>query len=140
EDSQVPVAARRRQPGPAASGTSATINLAPVVQPPGVSDETGGERPLSSLPAGPSAAANSGDLGIGIATMPAPPAAPQPAAPVRLHSGIRAPQRVYDVRPVYPAIARSAHVDGIVILEIVIDEGGNVTKAEILRSVPLLDA
>ena|SRR6185295_15084342 len=142
EDIQVPVTAGRRQPGPASTGATSPGEFAPVVPPAGMPDETGGERALSNLPPGPPIAPNSGDLGtIGIATLPpAPPAPPQPTGAVRLHSGIRPPQRVYDVRPVYPAIARSAHVEGIVILEIVIDERGSVTKAEVLRSVPLLDA
>ena len=70
--------------------------------------------------------------------MPSPPPAPQ--APIHLHSGIRPPQRIVNVTPAYPAIARTARVQGVVIIEATIDERGNVTRAEILRSIPLLDA
>lgn len=67
----------------------------------------------------------------------APP--PPPTAPVRLHSGIRAPRRLNDVAPVYPAIARNAHVEGVVILEATIDAAGTLQSARVLRSIPLLD-
>jgi protein TonB len=40
---------------------------------------------------------------------------------------------------VYPPIAQSAKISGIVIIEATIDETGRVTNARVLRSVPLLD-
>jgi protein TonB len=114
--------------------------FAPIVAPTGIADETGGERALSN-PGSPTIA-NAGDLAtIGIATIPpAPPVAPQPKTAVRLHSGIKAPQRLVNVTPVYPVIARSAQVQGVVIIEATLDERGNVVRAEVLRSIPLLDA
>ena len=39
----------------------------------------------------------------------------------------------------YPAIARSARVQGIVIIEATIDETGRVSDARLLKSIPLLD-
>jgi TonB family protein len=41
--------------------------------------------------------------------------------------------------PVYPAIARTAKVQGMVILEAVISATGRVEDVKVLRSVPLLD-
>jgi protein TonB len=41
---------------------------------------------------------------------------------------------------VYPAIARSARVGGIVILETTIAEDGSVQDVRVIRSIPLLDA
>jgi protein TonB len=43
------------------------------------------------------------------------------------------------VSPVYPGIARSARVSGVVILETTIAEDGSVRDVRVLRSVPLLD-
>jgi protein TonB len=60
-------------------------------------------------------------------------------APVRVGGNLRAPQKVKDVRPAYPSIAQSARVQGVVILEVIIDEQGLVSNARILRSIPLLD-
>ena len=45
-----------------------------------------------------------------------------------------------DVRPVYPSIAQSARVQGVVIIEATIGPNGTVTDAKVLRSIPLLDA
>ena len=43
------------------------------------------------------------------------------------------------MRPVYPPIAQSAKIQGVVILEAVIDGNGQVVDARVLRSIPLLD-
>lgn len=60
--------------------------------------------------------------------------------PIRVgHYGVRTPVKTHNVDPVYPPIAQSARIQGIVILEATIGEDGNVMNARILRSVPLLD-
>jgi protein TonB len=59
--------------------------------------------------------------------------------PVRVGGGVRAPTQIRKVQPVYPPIALSARVQGIVILEATIGVDGRVADAKILRSVPLLD-
>jgi TonB family protein len=42
-------------------------------------------------------------------------------------------------RPQYPPEARDAGIQGVVILEVVIDEKGRVADTKVLRSIPLLD-
>jgi protein TonB len=71
--------------------------------------------------------------------IPEPPPPPPPAAPVRVGGNIKQPQKTKDVRPVYPPIAQSARVQGIVIIEAVIGPDGAVRDAKVLRSIPLLD-
>ena len=66
--------------------------------------------------------------------------APQPQPPVRPGGIVRSPQKVHHVAPEYPAIARSAGVSGVVILEALIREDGSVSEVKVLRSVRLLDA
>ena len=65
-----------------------------------------------------------------------PPGTPQP---VRVGGGIKAPTQIKKVQPAYPAIAQSARVSGVVILEAVIGVDGRVADAHVLRSIPLLD-
>jgi TonB family protein len=59
--------------------------------------------------------------------------------PVHIGNDIKAPIKVRDVRPVYPPIARESRVQGVVIIEALLDESGSVVDARVLRSIPLLD-
>ncbi|HEX5107189.1 MAG TPA: M56 family metallopeptidase [Vicinamibacterales bacterium] len=61
------------------------------------------------------------------------------ATPIRVGGSIRQPQKIRDVKPVYPPIAQAAKVSGVVILELVVGVDGRVMDARIIRSVPLLD-
>jgi TonB family protein len=60
-------------------------------------------------------------------------------APLRVGGKIRAPIKVKNVEPVYPAIAKSARVAGVVTIEATIGEDGKVIDAKVVRSVPMLD-
>jgi protein TonB len=80
-------------------------------------------------------------LGSGIAEpFPPPPPIAEAPVPVRPGGSIREPKKIFDVPPVYPVIASTARVEGMVILEAVISERGGVERVKVLRSVPLLDA
>jgi protein TonB len=52
---------------------------------------------------------------------------------------ISPPAKTRNVDPVYPRVAQSARVSGVVILEAVIGADGRVTEVKVLRSVALLD-
>ncbi len=67
------------------------------------------------------------------------PPPPPPQAPVRVGGNVKAPERVKYVQPVYPQIAQSARVSGIVIIEATIGKDGSVTEAHVIRSIALLD-
>jgi TonB family protein len=60
-------------------------------------------------------------------------------APLRIGGQIKAPVKIKDVKPVYPAIAQSARVAGVVTIEATIGPDGKVIDAKVVRSVPLLD-
>jgi protein TonB len=70
----------------------------------------------------------------------APPPPPPPAAPVRVGGAIKPPMQTKRVNPVYPAIAQSARVQGVVIIEATIGTTGRVQDVRVLRSIPLLDS
>jgi len=68
-----------------------------------------------------------------------PPPPPPPAAPVRVGGDIKEPKKIKDVKPVYPQIAQTAKIQGIVIIEATIGKDGSVKDAKVLRSQAMLD-
>lgn len=95
---------------------------------------------------------NAGIIDAGGPPPPPPPAPPfagfaEPfeqtitrLTPARVGGNIRTPVKTKDVKPVFPDIAQSARVQGVVILEVIVDTDGTVANARVLRSIPLLDA
>ncbi len=59
--------------------------------------------------------------------------------PLRVGGNVVAPVKTKQVAPLYPEVAKLARVQGVVIIEVTIDEQGLVADARILRSIPLLD-
>lgn len=57
-----------------------------------------------------------------------------PAAPVRIGGNIRAPSKLVDVRPVYPAAMRDAGREGVVPLEAIIARDGTVTSLRVMSA------
>ena len=80
-----------------------------------------------------------GGLASASAATPFPPPPPGTPQPVRVGGSIKAPTQISKVQPVYPAIAQSARVSGVVILEALIGTDGRVVDTRVLRSIPLLD-
>ena len=116
---------------------------APVEAPKEIKPETGIEQGVKGVVGGVEGGIVGGVTGGivgGLAEAPPPPPPPPPPAPVRVGGAIRPPTKVKDVRPVYPAIAQSARVQGVVIIEATIGPTGTVQDAKVLRSIPLLDA
>ncbi len=70
-----------------------------------------------------------------------PPVAPPTTRrePLPLGGDIRPPTKIKHVAPIYPPIAQLNRVQGIVILEAVINEAGEVSQLRVLRSAQLLD-
>jgi protein TonB len=58
---------------------------------------------------------------------------------LRVGGNVRVPTKVRDARPFYPPDAMDAKVQGVVVMDIRIDEQGRVSDAAILRSIPMLD-
>lgn len=63
----------------------------------------------------------------------------QQKPPVRVGGTVKEPKKIKNVAPVYPEEAKSAGVQGVVILEVLIGKDGAVTNTKVLRSVALLD-
>jgi TonB family protein len=62
-----------------------------------------------------------------------------PANAVRVGGTIKPPSKIKDVKPVFPEAAQNARVQGVVILEILINEEGKVQAKRVLRSIPFFD-
>ena len=61
--------------------------------------------------------------------------------PMRVGGDIQEPEKIFNVNPEYPELARRARLDGFVILQATIDTQGNVKDVEVLRGLGLgLDA
>lgn len=57
--------------------------------------------------------------------------------PMRVGGDIQAPEKIFNVDPVYPELARRARMEGFVILQAVIDRQGDVKEVEIIRGLGL---
>ena len=134
----------------AATTISRSSTAAPTSAPTGISKEDPVPVPTSRDGVDPDALAGFGTgaiarslAGATVGEVVPPPAPPAPApVPRRVRPGgdIKPPEKIVHVPPVYPAIARSAGVEGLVILEAIISERGTVEQVRVLRSSPLLDA
>jgi protein TonB len=100
-----------------------------VAEIPGVSFGPAGV--LSSLP------------GMGTVAPPTPkpePAPKQPAAPLKVSSGVQAARLVFGPKPAYPALAKTARVEGSVRLHALIARDGTVENVQLISGPPLLVA
>jgi periplasmic protein TonB len=74
----------------------------------------------------------------GLPDVPAPPPPPPQRGPIRTGGQIETPARLYRVEPYYPPVAVSARLEGIVILEAIVDRDGSVAEVKLLRSAGVL--
>jgi protein TonB len=130
-------------PQPAVAARVSNPSATPVVKPDGITEEPppapGSDvgivddvvRGLDVIPA---------DSVVGGDVIGPPPPSRVLQTPIRTGGDVKPPQKIHHVAPVYPAIARSARVGGIVILETTIAEDGSVQDVRVIRSIPLLDA
>ena len=100
--------------------------------------------PAGAVPGGVAGGENGGVLGGvlgGMSNGPAPPpASPQPPKRgiQRVGGDVRAPRQILRVDPDYPRIAMTAKVEGVVVIDAVIDEHGNVIQARAVSGPGLL--
>lgn len=83
--------------------------------------------------------AKAGDALSSFAAPPSVPPPPIPVAPVRPGGVIKAPAKIRDAIPVYPTIAKAAHVQGTVYLEATIATDGSVRDLRVLSAPSILD-
>ena len=123
---------------PAKSVTPAGF-VAPVEVPTEIVPEAGFDLGVEGgLPGGVEGGVPGGVVGGIVGGLPdAPP--PPPSGPVRVGLDVKEPRKVKDVRPVYPSIAVEGRLEGVVVLECVIDPRGRVADVQVMKGLPLLD-
>jgi len=73
-----------------------------------------------------------------IAPPPPPPRNTAHVGPYQVGGRVQEPRLVQMVQPIYPPLAREAHVQGDVRIDSVIDDHGNVTQMKVVSGMPLL--
>jgi protein TonB len=92
------------------------------------------------VPGGQLGGSLGGVLGATGTSAPMPPPPPRAAAKriVRVGSSLKAPRQVYSVQPDYPVLAKQEHIWGVVVVNAVIDEHGDVVQARVVSGHPFL--
>jgi periplasmic protein TonB len=100
------------------------------------------EAPVIYTNSGEGVAGGTGNvLGGLIGSGPAgPPPPPKPAAPSRIRVGgnVEAASLINKVTPIYPPIAKTAHVSGTVVLHAIISKDGTIQELQYVSGPPLL--
>jgi periplasmic protein TonB len=126
--------------------------IAPTVVPKTIADikeaplppDFEGSGAVGGVPGGVAGGSMGGVIGGvigGVNTKVVAPLAPKstgPKAPVRVGGRVREPRLITRVDPTYPPLARQTHMQGVVIIDAILDEQGNVMEAKIVSGPPLL--
>ena len=75
---------------------------------------------------------------IGMSAAPPPPPPRKKKAAVRVGGNVQSSKLIRRVEPKYPELAKRARVQGIVLLQVTVDETGSVAGIKVIRGHPLL--
>ena len=129
-----------KSPGPASATPAPSPGAAPVEPPSTIQPERPNDEGDIGVPGGVEGGIPGGVVGGVVGGLPGdippppPPAPPPPRAPVRVGGQIETPALVRKVDPIYPDVAVSARIRGVVILEANVDRDGRVIDVKVLRT------
>ena len=89
------------------------------------------------VPGGQMGGVIGGILGGTGSSIPAPPTV-KPKAPVRVGGRVQPPRAIYNPPPEYPSVAKTARIQGVVVISAVLDERGNVVQMKVVSGPFLL--
>ncbi|HEY2645612.1 MAG TPA: hypothetical protein VGI34_01500, partial [Candidatus Acidoferrales bacterium] len=72
------------------------------------------------------------------APLAATPIVEKPKGPVRIGGNVKPPKLIFGPAAIYPTLASQSHIHGIVVIDAIIDEHGNVIQEKVVSGHPLL--
>ncbi len=125
-------------PGEIPRGIAPPVDEPPLISLSGLQAAVG--TVVASGPLGPRSGVGSGAVGELLPPPPPLPLPPQPLVrnPVPVGGNVQESKLIRRVDPTYPQIARLARVSGTVMLQVIVDEEGNVTAVKVMQGHPLL--
>jgi protein TonB len=93
-----------------------------------------------AMPSGPGAGTVVSAPKVNIADEPPPPEVKPTPPRAPISGGVLNGKAISLPKPAYPPIARAAHASGTVVVQVLIDENGNVVSAHAVSGHPLLQA
>ena len=126
------------QPAPSTSNLVAPVEAPKTIEPEPAGPEYLDEGVPGGVEGGVPGGIAGGVLGGLPEPPPPPPAPPATKAPVRIGGQIQAPTLIHRVEPYYPPTAVDARLQGMVILEAIVDRDGTVAEVKVLRSASTL--
>ena len=92
---------------------------------------------VGGVPGGSSGGVLGGIIG-GVGGGPPPPPPPKSNKPLRVGGNVQQANLLRQVQPLYPPIAKTAHISGTVILHAIISKDGTIEQLEYVSGPPLL--
>jgi protein TonB len=89
------------------------------------------------VPGGQIGGITGGMPGVAAPVMAAP-VAEGPKHPVRIGGNVKPPRLIFGPAAIYPTLAAQGHIHGLVVIDAVIDEHGNVVQEKVVSGHPLL--
>ncbi len=137
--------AARRPPMPRDTDMLGERLREPQAIPPRVAHIEENEAPAQGIWAGPGVPGGTGDPSAGnvlkaIVNLTPPAVVPQPSVSgrVRVSQGVAQGLLVHQVKPLYPALARQARVQGAVILRAIVGKNGSIENLQLVSGHPML--
>ena len=90
------------------------------------------------VPGGQIGGITGGMPGVAAPAVSEPVAVEKPKGPVRVGGNVKPPRLIYGPTAIYPALAAQGRIHGMVVIDAIIDEHGNVVQEKVVSGHPLL--